>query len=253
MGNNWTREETIVAFNVYCKIPFKASSSRHPEIIKYASMIGRSPAALNMKIGNFGRLDPVLKEKGITGLVNGSKLEEVIWDEFHGNWSKLAFESECLIAKLKNEKVEHSFNMEALKRLKGTERETIVKARVNQIFFRSTVLSSYQYKCCISGLSVPSLLIASHIIPWSKCEKERLNPRNGLCLNPIHDKAFDKGYLTITNDYKVSISQYLKDIEQDRAVLDFFMRYNDVSINLPDRFLPSKDCLSYHHEKIFIQ
>ena len=67
---NWTREQTIVAFNVYCKIPFKNSSSRHPEVIRYAKIIGRSPAALNMKIG--GRilegLDPQLKQKGITGL-----------------------------------------------------------------------------------------------------------------------------------------------------------------------------------------
>ena len=66
MNNNWTREETIIAFNVYCKIPFKDSNKNHPMIIKYANIIGRSPSALNMKVGNLGRLDPKLKEKGIT-------------------------------------------------------------------------------------------------------------------------------------------------------------------------------------------
>ena len=51
--NNWTREETIVAFNVYCKVPFKSSSKTNPTIIKYANIIGRRPSALNMKVGNF--------------------------------------------------------------------------------------------------------------------------------------------------------------------------------------------------------
>ena len=79
-SNNWTREETIVAFNVYCKVPFKNSSKTNPTIIKYANIIGRSPSALNMKVGNFGRLDPELKKQGIVGLGNGSKLDEIVWN-----------------------------------------------------------------------------------------------------------------------------------------------------------------------------
>ena len=55
MVNKWTREETLVAFNVYCKIPFKDSHSTHPMIVEYAKIIGRSPSALNMKMGNLGR------------------------------------------------------------------------------------------------------------------------------------------------------------------------------------------------------
>jgi len=89
--NYWSKEETIVAFNVYCKIPFKSSSKTNPTIIKYANIIGRSPSALNMKVGNFGRLDPELKKQGITGLVNGSKLEEYIWDEFNEKLGKTCF------------------------------------------------------------------------------------------------------------------------------------------------------------------
>src|SRR6218665_706723 len=138
MRNNWSKEETIIAFNVYCKIPFKSSGKTNPTIIKYANIIGRSPSALNMKVGNFGRLDPELKKQGITGLVNGSKLEEDVWEEFNGNWEKLAFESEELIAKFQNKKVEEiqEINLEELP--EGKERETIIKTRVNQSFFRST-------------------------------------------------------------------------------------------------------------------
>lgn len=250
---NWTREETIIAFNVYCKVPFKNSSKTNPTIIKYANIIGRSPSALNMKIGNFGRLDPELKKHGIVGLVNGSKLEEIIWDEFNGNWESLAYESELLIAKYSKKSVEETaqidlgdFNLPL-----GKEREAIVKQRVNQGFFRSTILSSYNLKCCITGLSIPDFLVASHIIPWSKDEKNRLNPHNGLCLNSIHDKAFDKGFMTITADYKVKFSEHFKEFKKDESINDLFLKYKNQSIVLPDRFLPSREFLDYHYHNIF--
>ena len=82
MAKNWTREQLIVALNAYCKIPFKNSSARHPMIKEYAQLIGRTPAALNLKIGNLGSFDPVLKEKCIAGLAHTSKMDEDIWNEF---------------------------------------------------------------------------------------------------------------------------------------------------------------------------
>lgn len=248
--NNWTREETVIAFNVYCKIPFKSSSKTNPTVIKYANIIGRSPSALNMKIGNFGRLDPVLKKQGISGLVHGSKLEEVIWDEFNGNWDRLAFESEELIAKFQNKEIEDiSFDNFP----DGEERETTIKARVNQKFFRSTILSSYNLKCCITGLSIPDFLVASHIKPWSKDIENRTNPHNGLCLNSIHDKAFDKGFITVTPDFKVKVSEFFNDYSSDKSVNNFFIKYNNQNIIKPERFLPTKEFLDYHFQNIFIK
>lgn len=250
-SNNWAKDETIIAFNVYCKIPFKESSKNNPVIIKYANILGRSPSALNMKIGNFGRLDPELKKRGIKGLVNGSKLEEDVWNEFNGNWDKLAFESEFLIAKFQNKTLEQSEEFDLANLPKGLERETTIKARVNQCFFRSTILSSYNLKCCITGLSIPDFLVASHILPWSLDKENRTNPHNGLCLNSIHDRAFDKGFLTITADYKILVSKFFDDIVEDQAVNDFFLRYNNQTIILPERFLPSKEFLDYHSNNIF--
>ncbi|WP_218043876.1 HNH endonuclease [Flavobacterium franklandianum] len=219
---NWTIEETIIAFNVYCKIPFKNSSKTNPTIIKYANIIGRSPSALNMKIGNFGRLDPELKKQGIIGLGNGSKLDEIVWNKFNGNWEKLAYESELLIAEFQNKKVEEIIDIDVFEFPIGTERETIIKQRVNQNFFRSTILSSYNIKCCITGLSISDFLVASHIKPWKVDELNRLNPHNGLCLNSIHDKAFDKGFITITPDYKIKVSKYFDDYKKDKAVPNSF-------------------------------
>ena len=249
--NDWSKDETIIAFNVYCKIPFKSSSKTNATIIKYANIIGRSPSALNMKVGNFGRLDPELKKQGITGLVNGAKLEEVVWEEFNGNWDNLAFESELLIAKFQNKSIEEIIDFDLEDLPLGKERETIIKARVNQSFFRSTILSSYNQKCCITGLSIPDFLVASHIVPWKSDEKNRLNPHNGLCLNSIHDRAFDRGFITITPDFKVMISKYFNDYSNENAVKEFFSKYNNQSIILPDRFLPSKEFLDLHYQTIF--
>jgi putative restriction endonuclease len=241
--NDWTIEETIIAF--------KSSSKNNATIIKYAKIIGRSPSALNMKVGNFGRLDPELKKQGISGLVNGAKLEEVVWNKFNGNWEELAFESELLLAKFQNKSIEE-INEFDLKDLPiGKERESIIKARVNQSFFRSTILSSYNQKCCITGLSIPDFLVASHIIPWKADDKNRLNPHNGLCLNSIHDKAFDRGFITITADFKILISKYFDDFINEDAVQDFFTKFNNKSIILPDKFLPSKEFLDYHYQNIF--
>lgn len=248
---NWTREETIIAFNVYCKIPFKSSSKSNPIVVKYAKLIDRSPSALNMKVGNFGRLDPELKRQGIVGLAHGSKIEEEIWDEFNGDWERLAFESEELIAKFSNRPVEEVLDIETKDIREGIEREAVVKQRVNQNFFRSTVLSAYYYKCCITGLSVPDFLIASHIIPWSKNKEHRVNPRNGLCLNSIHDKAFDRGFITITPEFRIKVSKVLGDFEMEKAVQEFFLKYENQKISLPDKFIPTREFLDYHYSNIF--
>jgi putative restriction endonuclease len=206
-----------------------------------------------MKIGNFGRLDPELKKQGITGLVNGSRLEEDVWNEFNDNWDKLAFESEKLIAQFQNKTIEQieTINIDDLP--KGEERETVIQSRVNQNFFRSIILASYNLRCCITGLSIPDFLVASHIKPWSKDIENRTNPHNGLCLNSIHDKAFDKGFITVTPDYKILVSKYFDDYSDDLAVYDFFKRYQNQPIILPDRFLPSKEFLDFHFHEIFQQ
>ncbi len=249
---NWSKEETIIAFNVYCKIPFKNTSKTHPLIIKYANIIGRSPSALNMKIGNFGRLDPELKKLGITGLTNGSKLEEEVWNEFNNNWDDLAFESEKLIAKFQNKSIDEVQIIDTSQLPEGKDKLKRVRTRVNQSFFRSTILASYNSKCCITGLSISNFLVASHIKPWSKDKINRINPHNGLCLNSLHDKAFDKGFITVTPDYKIKISKILYD-KNDSITNKFFIEYDNKKIILPDRFLPSKEFLDYHYKEIFLK
>lgn len=248
---NWTREQTIVAFNVYCKIPVKDISSRHPEIIKYAKLIGRSPSALNMKVWNLGSLDLELQKKGVKGLPHGSKRDKEIWDEFHGDWEKLVYESELLIVEFKNKNIINLMDTDGDYFSSSTERESVVKTRINQSFFRRIILSSYNYKCCITGLPLPELLVASHIIPWSENTVERLNPRNGLCLNALHDKAFDKGLITVSPNYKIIVSNAIMDSDMNIVIKNYFSNFRDKKIFPPDKFRPKKEFLAYHHHNIF--
>ena len=147
--NYWTREQTIVAFNLYCKIPFNKVTSNHPEIIKIAQIIGRSTNSVKMKIGNFGSFDEELKKRGIVGLSNVSRLDKEIWEEFHNNWEKLSFESEMLISQFKGENIENIFDNEQ-SLIEGKDKLSLVKTRVNQNFFRQTILSAYNETCCIT-------------------------------------------------------------------------------------------------------
>lgn len=250
-GENWTKEQTIVVLNLYCKIPFNKVSSNHPDVIRISKIIGRSPNSVKMKIGNFGSFDLELKRRGIVGLGNTTKLDKIVWDEYNNDWGNLGYDSEVLISHFANEPIEKTSNIDIHNLPLGKERESLIKARINQSFFRSTILSSYNSECCITGLSIPDFLVASHIIPWAKDDKIRLNPHNGICINSIHDKAFDKGFITITSDYKIKTSRFLNEYRKENAIEDFFLKYENKPINLPDRFLPSKEFLDYHYHNVF--
>jgi putative restriction endonuclease len=251
-SNNWTREELIIAFNLYCKIPFGTIHIHNPEIIALANILGRTPSAVSWKLANLASLDPSLKKRNIAGASHGSKMDVQVWNEFNGDWDRLAFESEKLLAQKIGRPVEVISEVDLLDLPRaGIERDAIVKRRVNQSFFRKAVLAAYNFQCCITGLEIPELLNASHIIPWSKDEVNRVNPRNGFCLNAIHDRAFDRGLLTITPDFTVKISKFIKQKNVSEAVQDFLLRYDGVEINKPVRFLPEPKFLEFHNANIF--
>lgn len=251
VNRNWSKDELIVGFNLYCKTPFTKINARNKGVIELASIVHRSPSSVALKLANFARLDPALQKRNISGMRHGSKAEAEIWNEFSHDWEELAYQSELILAKFKNESIENSTGIikEGLP-TEGRERDVIVKARVNQSFFRQTILASYDNKCCITGISIPDLLIASHIIPWSVDKKNRMNPSNGLCLNALHDMAFDKGLITVTTDYKLKVSEALTATHSDALL--FFTAYNNKRITLPQRFTPTKQFLEYHNKYVYI-
>jgi len=250
---DWTREELIVAFNLYCTLTFTRINANNKAIKELAELIGRSNNAVAIKLANFARLDPALQARDVKGMSHGGHGEELVWEEFNSDWEQLGFESELIKAKFKGIQLESEIDTSDLAEIPaGKERESIVRIRVNQNFFRKTILASYQQACCITGIKSSELLIASHIIPWAKNEKERLNPQNGLCLNALHDKAYDTGLITITPDYKIKLSELLKS-QISKTDSDFFLPFENKTINLPGRFFPHKDFLDYHFKNIFIK
>lgn len=248
----WTRDELILAVNLYCKLPFGKIHHGNPEIINLAKLIGRTANSVALKLGNFASLDPSLQARGIKGVSNSSKLDKEIWKEFFNHWDVLPYESEKLLAKFENttiEKLNHIPEVELPK--EGKTREQVVKVRVNQSFFRSSILASYNNTCCITGIQQTELLIAGHIKPWGIDEKNRLNPQNGIAINALHDKAFESGLLTITPDFKIQISSVLKKQSKSETIKNYFLKYDNQSINLPSRFLPDGEFLKYHNQERF--
>jgi putative restriction endonuclease len=250
-NNNWTRNELIIAFNLYCKTPFSKINSSYKPVKELAPIIGRSDNALALKVANFARLDPALQARGIKGLKGGGKGEEEIWNEFNNNWEELAFESEKILASYKGKSLEESALNSQSEIPEGKDRDALVKVRVNQSFFRKTVLASYNNHCCITGIKIPELLVAGHIIPWAENTKERVNPANGLCLNALHDKAFDKGLITITPDYVVKLSSQLGNNLTEKSSENFFRPFEGRKISLPQKFLPKTEFLEHHNTIIF--
>ena len=246
--NVWTREQLIMALNVYCKIPFKDVKESHPIIQKYAPLIGRTTTALKMKVGNFGRFDPVLRAKGIVGLSNGSKADEVIWNEFWGNSEKLAYESELLFAERAGKTVEEYAAIDTRTFPQGKDREVVVRQRVNQNFFREVVLTSYLNQCCITGITNNTLLEACHISGWADDVNNRTNPKNGLCMNPLFHRAYDKYLLAVTPDYTIVVSEQMLDGVKDEKFLSYLRSIQGHTIIMPEKFSPDKDLLARQYE-----
>lgn len=248
----WTREELILAINLYCKLPFGRLHRGNPEVIKLANLINRTSNSVAYKLVNFASLDPSLQARGIKGAANVSKLDIEIWDEFHENWDELPYESEKLLAKYNQTTIEqlNHISEEELPK-EGKMREQLIKIRVNQSFFRNSILAAYNSTCCITGIQQPEFLIAGHIKPWALDEKNRLNPRNGLAMNALHDRAFKNGLITITPDYKIQISSQLKKDAHNPAIQEYFLKYENKGIISPSKFLPDENFLKYHNDERF--
>jgi len=210
-----------------------------------------------MKLCNIASLDPAVTSTGRSGLGNASALDREVWEEFHADWDRLALDCLHIHERLKSEKEPQKSEKqtetepEDIDDFTGETKRVITEQRMRQNFFRRAVLSSYLGRCCMSGLSDSRLLIASHIVPWSKDKHNRLNPRNGLCLSALHDKAFDRGLIALDDDFRVILS---KDLEQrnEPFVRQFFHPLAGQSITLPERFAPDKAFLARHRDVVFV-
>ena len=248
-SRRWTRAELIVALALYCRLPFGQLHHRHPVIVRYARAIGRTPSALAMKLTNLASLDPAITGTGRRGLANASAQDRALWAEMQEDWTQFAVEAHAVLARLERpDTPSDSPSQDA--DVKAEDRYAMTKVRIGQAFFRDAVLSAYNGRCCITGLSAPSLLVASHIVPWRVAARHRLNPSNGLLLSALHDKAFDQGLLTIAEDWTVKISSRLAG-SQDSFYAMSLDAFAGRSIALPEKFVPEPTFLAYHRDNVF--
>lgn len=253
-NNFWTRDEMILVLNLYLKIPFGKMHKGNPNVIKMARLIGRTPDAVAYRLVNYASYDPQLKQRQISGMSHGGKKCEEYWNEFVDDREKLLYESERILAQYEGTSIEKKYKKE----LKDTSSDLVgdtkirqVKIRVNQNVFRQIVLANYDYKCALTGIDIPELLVASHIIPWSENKEERLNPTNGICLSSLYDKAFDQGLISFNSSFKVLFSDRLSCNVGKEYFDKYFSPIQNKSLAETKKYAINPTFLEWHRDCIF--
>jgi putative restriction endonuclease len=196
-----------------------------------------------MKCCNLASFDPAQRSRGIAGLNKTSQLDRQIWDEFSADPENIAYLAEQALASTTSQPMQLAETV-AWEDVRGLDRDAVQRIRVNQHFFRAMILASYRQECAVCQLPFNTLLVASHIVPWSADRSVRMNPHNGLCLCTLHDKAFDRGLLRITSDLTIEIDEQVTSRRALTVVHDSLIKYDGNLIALPERWHPSPAFLS---------
>lgn len=242
---NWTRSETLRALELYLRTPFGRIHLRNPQIIALAAEIGRTPGSVGLKMANLAAIDPTLARKGMG---NASAMDRAVWAEFFADPEAalaetpmptgFAEQSAALLRPAAALPAEDAALPE------GRDAPAFARARRGQARFRDWVMTSYEGRCAATGLDDPRLLTASHITPWAEDASQRMNPRNGLALNALHDRAFDRGLITWDRDWRVRISPGL-----GAEARGFFARPEYEILRLPERFAPDPEAMARHRAR----
>ena len=251
-GRLWTHDEEQMAFALYYLIPANEIDKRDAEVWRLAEALGRTPRSVAMKLWNIAALDEGRVDLGRAGLPHGSALDARMWDEFRERGDDFVWEGiDMLGSALKGARPAPSVQYAVLSLKEG--RETIVQAkrRVNQNYFRNRLKENYGNKCCLTGIRIDKLLVASHIKPWAACEDrhDRLDPRNGLLLNALHDRAFDSGLITLDKGLRIVVSGT---VPHDSPNDEWLWRYSGEKIALPSCNAPAPEFIEYHRDCVFV-
>ena len=252
---SWSRDELLVAFNLYCRTPFGRLHRGNPDIVGLARKLDRTPSSVAMKLCNFASLDPIHRARDIAGLRNASAADRTIFEEFEVDWETLAAESEAAFQRIGfrplTGEVEETL-IELAARIGETEVVRSVRTRRVQSLFRATVLAGYDFTCALSGINIPQLIQASHIIPWARAEARRVDPRNGIALSTLHDRAFDRGLITLDKDLRVVVSGRLRVGNPTEIHRVSLLKIEGKKLRLPTRYTPDPAAVSWHRENIFV-
>lgn len=132
----------------------------------------------------------------------------------------------------------------------GKSRLSEQQNRVGQSFFRSMILEIYQDTCCLTGIDLPQVNRASHILGWAESPETRMNPANGLCLSATYDAAFDKHLISFDEDYRLIVSREICEHYHSDAVKTHFVKRQGQRLMMPTRFPPDPVFLAQHRDRL---
>ena len=245
----WTRDEMILTLALYFQLPFGRLNHTTPEVRELAKLMNRTENAVALRLVNFAACDPYIINSGRSGMPGGLSVCMPYWNEFANNKEALFLEAATIRNQIQNQTFEQTLHIES--QMVGLDKMAYVKQRVNQNAFRAMVLNNYDSRCAITGIAIPELLVASHIIPWAINEKERLNPENGICLSALYDRAFDKGFIGIDKNNRVILADKLKVYKGEGFFNVHFASIENQPIRMPEEHMPNPMFLEWHRDCIF--
>jgi hypothetical protein len=238
------------ALALYLVTDFGRFHSRNPDVVALASRIGRTPSAVALKLTNLAALDESLLQKG---MANASNMDRQVWAEFLGDpdgvlkaWEHQVMPPPATTSQsnpfpgMAESAVEFDFTGAGERRIETAQ-------RIGQGFFRKIILTSYRERCALTGIEDTRLLNASHIVAWKDDPQNRVNPANGICLNALHDRAFDRHLITFDENYKMRIADHVPAVA--RRELE---RVETGKLEMPSRFLPDQAFLE-RHRRVFYE
>lgn len=243
-GKAWQRHEQMLALELYCRTPFGKISRRNKDIIKLSAQLGRTPSSVSLKMANFSALDPTIHQRG---MANYSKSDALIWEEFFNSPTAFLDQVTEVNAAMSLDEFSDATSKSAAfgadwEAREGENVPVRTTRRRHQGFFRETLIAAYGGRCGVTQIEQSELLVASHIKSWADDERNRLNPRNGILLNALHDRAFDKGLISFEDSLELIVSKKLNLPEMARPFFD------EQKLHAPEKFSPDVAFLRYHRE-----
>lgn len=248
--NLWTRDEMILALSLYFRLPFGRLNHGTPEVKKLAKLIGRTDNSVALRLVNYAACDPYILATGRHGMAQGASVCKPYWEEFANDKERLFFEAKQIEARLLQQPIEEVLAIEP-SQLEGKERLAVVKQRIGQDAFHDMILANYNIRCAVTGIDIPTMLAAGHIIPWSVSEEHRLDPENGICLSPLYHEAFDQGFISLDDQYCILLAPKLKEYAKRDYYDQHFASLEHRRILLPDEHSPNHEYLEWHRDVVF--
>lgn len=236
-GRNWSVDEVTQALALYLRLDFGKFHARNPQVMSLATRLGRTPGAVALKLTNLAALDESLPQRG---MANASATDRRVWDEFISSPERVL----ASYAQQISEPGQRDGFAERQARFSARQsdtRQTQITPRIGHGFFREMILTSYRGRCALTGNDDPRLLTASHIVGWAQDAHHRVNPSNGICLNALHDRAFDRHLITFDEDFRMKIAP-----DVPEAARRELQRTQSERLQMPARFLPSQSLLERH-------